>query len=181
MRRFIVIAQARNQPLRRFANVLMISIALPIVALAPAYIASQLLTDHVVETADDTATIDITDIDQNGTVMYTVSPSNNDRRTSDTDFKIPRSHLPDSDMIRVTIEDRGTVRVDGDSTSWIDHELADECSFTLHLSSDDPYDDQSDTFTGYIRVADEDTFLMTGSDLDQRENCGLYLSLEFEE
>ena len=68
-------------------------------------------------------------------------------------------------MIKVTIQD------DDGPGSWLGRDWEDACSFTLHLSSDDSFNDQTDTFTGFIRVTEADSFAR--SDPEQLENCGL--------
>ena len=71
--------EAPNSPLKRLAKALTAVVAVSIVALAPAIGASMIVTDQSVELDEPTesvATIDITDIDQNATVMYASSIPN---------------------------------------------------------------------------------------------------------
>ena len=161
--------ETQKRPLLRLIKVFTSIIALPLVALAPALVASLILTDRTVELDDSTeqvTTIDVTDIDPEGTVMYTVSPLNSYRGTSDSNMPTPRSLFEDADLIRVTIQD------DDGPGSWLGHDSEGDCSFSLHISPDDPFDDQTNIFTGYIRVAEDDFF--AHSDPEQQENCGLY-------
>ena len=169
---------SQSSPSHRLFKVLAVAIALPLIALVPAFLASQLLiqdTVEVIEPAEQAVTIDVTDIDPEGTVMYNISPPNGERDTSDNHITIPHSLIGGSDLIKVTIQDGVT------SSYWSDSELSNECSFTLFLRSDDRYDDETDSFTGYLKVTDEDAVLTPGSGLEQLENCGLYLSVDYEE
>ena len=162
--------ETQKRPLLRLIKVFTAVIALPLVALAPALLASLVFTDRIVEVDESTeqvAAIDVTDIAPEGTVMYTVSSLDSYRGTSGSNMPTPRSILEDADLIKVTIQD------DDGHGSWLGQDSEDDCTFTLHLSPDDPFDDQTDTFTGYIRVTEDDFFAY--SDPEQQENCGLYL------
>ena len=161
---------SQSSPSRRFFRVLAVAIALPLIALVPAFLASSLLTHDVIdqfEPIEQAAAIDVTDIDPEGTVRYNVSPPIGDSALPDSYTNIPRSLLEDADMLHITIQD------DDDLGRWLGHDSEGDCSFTLHLRSDDPYDDQSDTFTGYISVTDDDFYAY--SDPEQQKNCGLYV------
>ena len=150
--------------------------ALMVATIAPVLIISLVLTQDPVEQivpAENAATIDVTDIDQNGTVMYTVSPTDADVGFPNTDFTIPQSVLHDADILKITIQD------DEDLGKWLGDGSEVDCSFTLHLSDDDAFDNQSESFTGYIRVSDD--YLDAQSDAWDSEECGFYLSLDFEE
>ena len=165
-----------NAPIRRFAAVLTVMGAITVAALAPALIISLVHTQDTVnqiEPSEPAATIDITDIDQNGTVMYAIVPLADDSAPTDSSFSTPRALLKNSDLIKITIQD------DEDPGKWLGDGAEDDCSFTLHLSDDDTFDNQSETFTGYIRVTDDNFNAQTDS--LESENCGFYLSLDFEE
>ena len=141
----------KSETKRSLLRVLKIStaiIALPIIALAPVYVASVILTDQVVETSEPTghaANINIADIDRNGTVMYAVSPS-----YSQPGFETESltEALLGSDLITVTFQDSDSSRYQ------VNHETDEECGLTLQLSSDDRYDADTKTYVGYIRVED---------------------------
>ena len=162
-----------NTPaLRRFTAVLAVIAALMVAALTPALVVSLLLTQDTVnqtEPTEQAANIDVTDIDENGTVMYTVSPPEGFRSESDTDFPIPADVLKDPDFIRITVSD------DDNSHNFFESETRDDCSFTLHLRDDDRYDAKTGTYTGYLRVTDEETSKLERSDIESQENCGLYI------
>ena len=156
--------KTRSNPLRRFVTVLTISIILPLIALAPAYFTSVVLTNQTAqidESALHTAAIDVSDIDENGTVMYTVSPHEGFQSDSDSDFTAPADILINADLIKVIISD---------------DEIVDECSFTLHLSEDDRYDPKTGEFTGYLRFTKANTAPEAGSDFEYLEDCGIYLT-----
>ena len=161
-----------NRPLLRAIKVVAAVFALAIIALAPAFVASVMLTDQTVEPEkpiENAAAIDVTDIDRDGTVMYTVSPSEGFRSDSVTDFALPLDVLKDADIIRITVSD------DDNTHSFFESEMQDDCSFTLHLSDDDRFDAESDTFTGYIRVTDEAITDSASADFEHHEDCGLYV------
>ena len=159
-----------NRPMRRFSIVLSVAIALPVIAFAPAFVASLFVTDQTIETTDKTAEIDVTDIDENGTVMYTVSPPEGFRTDSRTDFKVPSDILNDADLIRVTVSD------DDNTHTNLESETQKDCNFTLHLSKDDHYDAKTGSFTGYLRITDEETAKLEGSDFERLGHCGLYVT-----
>ncbi len=166
---------SQSSPSRRLFRVIAVAIALPLIALVPAFLASSMITQDATEPDDhieQSVTIDVTDIDPEGTVMYTVippidHPGSPDAYTIKRDA-MQRALLEDPTSLHITIED------DEDPARWLGPDSEDICTFTLHLSSDDPYDDQSDTFTGYIRVTDDQT--MAHDDLSQQEDCGLYIT-----
>ena len=164
---------ASNTPiLHRFAAVLAVIAVLMVAALTPVLVVSLMFTQHTVdqlEPAEHATTIDVTDIDENGTVMYTVSPPEGLRSDSGTDLVVPAEVLKDADLIQITVSD------DDNSHSFFESETQDDCSFTLHLRGDDHYDTETDTFTGYLRVTDEETAGFEGSDIEGKENCGLYV------
>ncbi len=154
-------------------------IALPIFALAPAYLASVMLTIQPIELDESTeqaTSIDVNDIDENGTVMYTVSPLDRNNDT-DVDFAMPADIadiLQDSDLIKITITDAGT---ESTSHGFVDSKVEHECSFTLHLLSDDPHNARkTDSYSGYIRIKDDGNFTATYSSSEQPENCGFYMT-----
>ncbi len=164
-----------QQQLRRFAAVLVVIAALTVVALAPALLASQLITPYGGKSTatghiDHAATIDVTDIDENGTVMYTVSPPEGFRTDSRTDFKVPSDILNDADLIRVTVSD------DDNTHTNLESETQKDCNFTLHLSKDDHYDAKTGSFTGYLRITDEETAKLEGSNFERLGHCGLYVT-----
>lgn len=140
-----------NTPLRRLAAILATTVILTLIALSPAYIASIVLQDQLVEPSESTeqvATINVTDIDRNGTVMYsyTVSPS---YTQPGFETESLMATIRGSDLIKVTVQD-------SDSSSYrVNHEASEECGLTLTLSSNDRYDANTDTYVGYVRVEDE--------------------------
>ncbi len=163
---------SQSSPSRRLFKVLVTAAALPLIALAPALLVSLVLTQGAVdhfEPIGHATTIDVTDIDENGTVMYTVSPPEGFRNEPDIDFTVPADVLKDSDLIRITVSD------DDNSLSFFESENQEDCSFTLHLSDDDRYDAKTGTYTGYLRVTDEETARFAGSDIERLETCGLYV------
>ena len=168
-----------QQQLRRFAAVLVVIAALTVVALAPALLASQLITQDGGESTatghiDHAASIDVADIDPDGNVMYKVSPPGGDRGNSDIEFTVSSDFadiLRDGDLIKVTVIDKGT---DSTSHSFVDREMEEECRITLNLSSDDRSNHRTGTYSGYLRIKDDDTVFATGSDFEHRDNCGLY-------
>ncbi len=170
-----------NSPIRRFAAVLTVMGAITVAALVPALVVSLVLTQNPVdqtEPAENAATIDVTDIDQNGTVMYTASPSDSDRGDASIDFILPLdigNIMDDGDLIKVTIEDRGT---ESTSDSFVDPELEGGCVFTLVISSEYGNDAPIDTVTGFARTMDDDTFVATYSanTKQQMEHCGFYFT-----
>ena len=171
---------SQSSPSRRLFKVLAVAIALPLIALVPAFLASQLLIQDTVqpdEPTEQTTTIDVTDIDPEGTVMYTVSPSDGDGGDSDIDIIVPADMvdvLQNGDMIKMTVIDQGT---DYGFSSSVDSEMEEGCRVTLNLSSDYRFGHRTGTYSGYIRIKDDDTFTSTYTydDLEQRENCGLRL------
>ncbi len=161
-----------KRSLLRVLKIFTAIIALPIFALAPAYLASLMLIDQTVEPdepSEQAATIDIMDIDRDGTVMYTVSQAEDFRSDPFTDFTLTPDVLKDADIIRITVSD------DDNTHSFFESEMQNDCSFTLHLSDDDRFDADSDTFTGYLRVTGEAITDYAGTDFEQREDCGLYV------
>ena len=167
---------SHSSPSRRLFNVLAAAIALPLIALVPAFLASSWITHEAIEPDDPSehaAAIDVTDIDREGAVVYTIKPRTSDTGPTDANFSTPHSVLKNSDLIILTIQD------DEDPGEWLGDGAEDDCSFTLHLSDDDTFDNQSETFTGYIRVTDDDFTAQTDS--LESENCGFYLSLDFDE
>lgn len=162
-----------SRPIRRFAAVMTVLAVLMVAALAPAMVVSLLLKLHSEIT-------DVTDIDRNGTVMYAASPSNGNRGDIDIDLILPPDFtgiLQEADMIKVTVMDRGTEkRTDLAAYSFVDDKVEDECSFTLNIKSNDRHDTQTDTYSGYIRISDDDTFIATyiANPEQQREHCGFY-------
>ena len=142
-----------QQQLRRFAAVLVVIAALTVVALAPALLASQLITQDGGESTatghiDHAASIDVTDVDQDGTVMYTVSPPQD--WPADLEFDFPTGLLEDSDVIRLTISDQ--VSHPGLSKDSVEE----ECEFTLYFSDSDKHDEKTGTYTGYLRIRDDE-------------------------
>lgn len=133
---------------------------LALIALTPAYIASLVLSDQLVEpieTNNQVANIDINDIDRYGTVMYTVSPS---YTQPGFETESLMETLRGSDLIKVTVQD-------SDSSSYrMNHEANEGCGLTLHLSSDDRYDAHTKTYVGYIRVEDGEPETVTPTDID---------------
>ena len=155
--------------LHRLASVLAMLVALPVVALAPALLVSLILIDQTVdvdESTEQATTIDITDIDPEGTVMYTIRSPMGHSTPPNNDIPNPHSFLADADLIIVSIQD------DDGPSSRLDQDSEDGCTFTLHISSDDSFDDQTDTFTGFIRITEDDFF--AHSDREKLENCDLY-------
>ena len=163
---------SKSSPSRRLFRVIAITIALPLIALVPAFLASSAADTRYGRPnrswPNTPPTIDVTDIDPEGTVMYTVSPPNGDSESPDSHLAVPRSLLDDADMLHITIRD------DDDPDSWLGQDSEGNCNFTLHFDSDDPYDEKTETFTGYIRVTDEET--KAYDNLNQREDCGIYLT-----
>jgi len=170
-----------NRSLLRAIRVFAAMVALPIIALAPVYVASVTLTDQAVEIDEpiqQAATNDVTDIDRNGTVMYTVSPS---RYTQAPKFETesPLAIMRGSDLIKVTVIDRGTER----SSSPQDHQTDYECELNLHLTSSDRYApktktyNKTNTYVGYLRIDDEDvsTFYLREPSSD-RAICSFILT-----
>ena len=135
----------------RLFKVVAATFAVAFIALAPAFLASILLTQRTVEHDEangSAATIDVTDIDQNGTVMYTVSPPQD--APADFEFDIPSGLVEDADLIRLTISDKS-------SDSGLPEDLtADECKFTFYLSDSDEYDEKTSTYIGYLRINDDE-------------------------
>lgn len=165
-----------SPPIRRFAVVLAVIAALMVVALAPVLLTSLILTDQTVdlgESAEHAATIDVADIDENGTVMYTIRPPVGYSTPTNNDVPSPHSLLADADLIKVTIQD------DDDLGSSLGHDSEDDCNFTFYLRSDDLYDDQSETFTGFIKLEDDEFWAR--SDQDRLDECGIIISLDYEE
>ena len=64
--------------------------------------------------------------------------------------------LKDADLIRITVSD-----VD-DSLGVFESKTQGDCSFTLHLHDDDRYDTKTGTYTGYIRLTDEEISQISG-------------------
>ena len=153
-------------PLRRLAAILATLVVLPIIVLAPAFLASLLLPQHTVvqtQPTEQAAIIDITDIDKNGTVMYTLNPPEglrNDATAVDA--------LNGADLIKVT------VRAHGNSLSAFESGSRDDCSFTLHVRDDDPYHATTGKFAGYLKLTDGETAHLDESDFESLETCGLY-------
>ncbi len=163
---------SKTPKLRRFAAVLAVIAALMVTALTPALVVSLVLTQDAgqqIEQSEHAATIDVTDVDSQATVMYTVSPSDGVPHDSDVDFTIPTDILKDADLIKVTVSDDDNIH------SFFESQTRDDCSFTLHLSDDDRYSAQTRHFTGYLRITDEETARMAGSDVEEFQNCGLYV------
>lgn len=160
---------SKTPKLRRFAAVLAVIAALMVTALTPALVISLVLTQDAGQQIEHAATIDVTDVDSQATVMYTVSPSDGVPHDSDVDFTIPADILKDADLIKVTVSDDDNIH------SFFESQTRDDCRFTLHLSDDDRYGAQTDTFTGYLRITDEETARMAGSDVEEFQNCGLYV------
>ena len=171
--------ETEKRLLPRLVKLSVAIVALPIIALAPAYLASVMLTDHTVELYESTeqaTNIDVNDIDENGTVMYTVSPMDRNNDT-DTDFTLPADivdKLRDADLIKITITDEGT---ESTSDGFVGPKVDNECSFTLNLQSVDGHDARrTGTYTGYLRIEDDGNFTATYSRFQQPENCGLYVT-----
>lgn len=164
---------SKSPKFRRSASVLAVIAALMVAALTPALVVSLVLTQdggQQIELSEHTATIDVSDIDTQATVMYTVSPPDGVPHDSDVDFTVPADILKDADLIKVTVRDSDNIH------SFFEAQTRDDCSFTLHLSDDDRYGAQkTDTFTGYLRITDEETARMAGSDIEEFQNCGLYV------
>ena len=154
-----------STPLRRLAAILATTVILTLIALSPAYIASIVLQDQLVESLESTkqvATIDAADIDRNGTVMYTVSPS---YTQPGFETESLMATIRGSDLIKVTVQD-------SDSSSYrVNHEASEECGLTLTLSSNDRYDADTDTYVGYVRVEDEGD--ETGDTRTDLINCAI--------
>lgn len=167
---------SKSTPTDRLLKVLVATATVTLIAIAPALLASLFVhqdTANQTEPVEHAAAIDVTDIDQNGTVMYTIVPFADDSAPTDSSLSTPHALLKNSDLIKITIED------DEDPSKWLGDGAEDDCSFTLHLSDDDTFDNQSETFTGYIRVTDD--YLDAQSESLEAEKCGFYLSLDFEE
>ena len=163
---------SKSPEFRRFVSVLTVIAALMVAALTPALVVSLVLTQDAgqqIELSEHAATIDVSDIDPQATVMYTVSPPDGVPHDSDVDFTVPADILKDADLIKVTVRDSDNIH------SFFESQTRDDCSFTLHLSDDDRYGAQTDTFTGYLRITDEETARMAGSDVEEFQNCGLYV------
>ena len=167
---------SKSTPTDRLLRVLVATATVTLLAIAPALLASLFVhqdTVNQIEPSEPAATIDVTDIDQNGTVMYTIIPFADDSAPTDSSLSTPHALLKNSDLIKITIED------DEDPSKWLGDGAEDDCRFTLRLSDDDMFDNQSETFTGYIRVTDD--YLDAQSEALESEKCGFYLSLDFEE
>lgn len=153
-----------NTPrLRRFTAVLAVIAALIVAALTPSLVVSLVLTQDTVDQVKPTeqaTTIDVSDIDENGTVMYAVSPS---YRQPGFEAESLTEALRGSDLIKVTFQDS--------DSSWyqVNHETDEECGLTLQLSSDDRYDVDTKTYVGYIRVEDGELESVTPTNI----NCAL--------
>ncbi|MXX93655.1 MAG: hypothetical protein F4Y63_09470 [Chloroflexi bacterium] len=153
-----------NAPrLRRFTAVLAVIAALIVTALTPSLVVSLVLTQDTVDQVKPTEqakTIDVTDIDENGTVMYAVSSS---YRQPGFETESLTEALRGSDLIKVTFQD-------SDSSSHPVNQGANEgCGLTLHLSSDDRYDAGTKTYVGYIRVEDGEPEAIISTNI----NCAL--------
>ena len=157
--------------LLRVAKTLAAIVILPIFALAPVYVASVMLTDRQVDPNGSSEIfnkhVDVADIDENGTVMYTVSPHDGHRTNTGLDFTVPSDLLKDSDLIRVTVSS------DDGEHSFFDAETNEDCHFTLHLTDAQFDATKTETFTGYLRMTEEE---FVGDDRKHPEYCGLYLS-----
>ena len=172
---------SHSSPSRRLFNVLAAAIALPLIALVPAFLASSWITHDAIEPNDpieQAAAIDVTDNDPESTVKYTVSPPVVDGDDSDIEIIVPADMadaLVDGDLIKVTVIDQGT---EFGSSSSVDTEMEEGCRITLSLSSDDRSNNRIGTYSGYIRIKDDDTFTATYThdDLEIREDCGLNLT-----
>ena len=170
---------SKSTPTDRLLRVLVATATVTLIAIAPALLASLFVhqdTANQTEPMEHAAAIDVTDIDQNGTVMYTASPSDSDRSDASIDFILPSdigNIMHDGDLIKVTIEDRGTELT---SDSFVDPEFEDGCVFTLRFSDEYRNDEPTETITGYVRTADVDTYVATYSaDTKQQLNlCGIY-------
>ena len=162
----------------RLFKVLVAAVAIPLIALAPALLASLLLTHDTVDPAEPTehaATIDVSDVDPEATVMYAVSPLGGDRYDSDVDFIVPSDFedtLRDEDVIKFTVIDKGTHST---THRFVDPEMEDGCRIKLHLSSDDQHDERTGTYEGYLRIVYDDTLTATYTYPEQLENCGIYV------
>ena len=128
---------SQSSPSSRLFKALTAAVALPLIALAPALLASLLLTQDTVqpdEPGEHATTIDVADIDPEGTVMYTVSPPNGSGGDSDIEFVVLADMLEviqNGDLIKVTVIDQGT---DYGFSSSVDSELEEEgCLITLNL------------------------------------------------
>ena len=151
---------SNTHTLRRFASVLATVTVLALIALTPAYLVSLVLPGHLVEPIESTNQVANIDIDRNGTVMYTVSPS---YRQPGFGAESLMETLRGSDLIKVTVRD-------SDSSSYrVDHEASEGCGLTLQLISDDRYDAGTKTYVGYIRVEDREFETVTPTNI----NCAL--------
>lgn len=157
---------------RRLFKVAVTTIGVTIIALAPAFLASMVLTQDAAESneaSDYATTLNVTDINQNDTVMYTVSPSHRsfeDAPGIATD--VGAELLRDADLIKVTIYDEDL------STGWIGSDPDNECKFTLHFSDDDKQDRKFGTYTGYLRIRDDG--LQAHHSMDHDSRCGFVIT-----
>ena len=168
-----------SSPIRRFAAVLTVMGAITVAALAPALVVSLVLTQ-------DSEITDVTAIDPESTVKYTASPLADGGDDSDIEIFVPADMadaMVDGDLIKVTVIDRGTDYrsdrgIDFGSSSSVDTEMEEGCRFTLSLTPDDRSNNRIGTYSGYIRIKDDDTFTATYThdDLENREDCGLNLT-----
>lgn len=150
---------------KRFAKVLVAVIALPLIALVPAFVASVIFTDTVSDVGESEQIVSSTEIDQPAaeeTVMITMSSSSSSYRTYEA---TPGSYsgiemmnmLGGADLIKITVQS-GREIIDDDGQMRVEYFDADSvCQFYLDSYDSDHVD--GETFVGYVRVeGDERTF-----------------------
>ena len=152
--------EAQNSPLKRLSKVLTAIAAVLVVALAPAFIATTLLTNPLTEdpAGSQVNIVEYDEPDEVETVrVITGGHVSSDEKTGITGW----SHLADADVIKITVVETGTdVKKFTAVETGIELGSADgdaddpNCSFTLTIEGDDSFS-ESDTFVGYIRVDDE--------------------------
>ncbi len=157
---------------KRFAKVLVAIIALPLIALVPAFVVSVIFTDTVSDVGEPEQIVSSTEIDQPAaeeTVMITMSSSYKTYETTPGSFSSSEmmNMLGDADLIKISIKG------DKQGQSLTDISFGDtDCQFQL-TTYDSNYGDE-ETFVGYVRIDGELSHFPDG-------NCALYFVDAIEE
>ena len=158
---------AKQQSLRRLAATLTTATILPLTVLAPAYLASVLITSDTPsanEATERVSKIDIAEISPDGTFAYNVDSPLSDSAANESE-QSPAELLHGSDHIEISY------------SSGHEIEVNDECGLTLMFGSHDRYDAETETYVSHLRVQDD----KSGSDRLSAElvNCSvLFLEIE---
>ena len=141
---------SHSSPSRRLFNVLAAAIALPLIALVPAFLASSWITHEAIDQIEPTQLA----VTLNDTVI--------DTDPSTPESIDPQRRILDSDLIHITISGTDSALHSGQDG---------DCTFTLHIDDDDLLDDEPETFTGHLRVSADDLGVCTMyfDDIDEIE------------